>query len=79
MNSSPGRLTEPALPYPACRLRADGRKGGFAAAGDRMLHVLSVASRALAAFALRGGPDFAREVRGRKIMRGRSHRDRKDK
>jgi len=30
-----------------------------------MLQVLSVASRALAAFALRGGPDFAREVRGK--------------
>lgn len=47
-------------------LASGGRKGSFAAAGDRMLQVLSVASGALAAFALRGGPDFAREVRGRK-------------
>lgn len=65
---------EPAFPL-VCRLRAGGRKGGSAAAGRREApnapHNSSIASRALAPFALRGGGRRSRKLREKEIQTGK--------
>ncbi|MGF6175459.1 hypothetical protein ABIE33_003767 [Ensifer sp. 4252] len=70
MSFIPGRLIEPPLPSlvgrSGCRLRAGGRKGGFAVAGTQALVNPTIASHALAAFALRGRWKLARDIHGKK-------------
>ncbi|MBB3372401.1 hypothetical protein FHT72_006938 [Rhizobium sp. BK077] len=56
-----GSLSRPVPP--ACRLRAAGRKVGLRR--GRVLHDPTIASRALAAFALRGWWKCAREATGK--------------
>ncbi|NKK29547.1 hypothetical protein E0H42_14635 [Rhizobium leguminosarum bv. viciae] len=60
MNFSPGRRIEPAFDVPLASSRPQGRLRR-----GRALHDPTIASRALAVFALRGGPNGAHEATGK--------------